>query len=77
MGLAKVIAWGVLAFILTGWLALVVAGLVYGLTTHHLDTHGPPGRLAVGLLLLLLLGVWAIRKFVIAYARYKFEKTHR
>jgi hypothetical protein len=77
MGLGKVIAWGFLAFILTGWLVLVIADLVYGIAMHHLNTYGPPAKLAIGLLLLFMADAWVIRKLRIAYARYKFEKVHR
>ena len=77
MGLGKVIGWGALTFILTGWLVLVMADLVYGVVTHHLNTYGPLGKLAVGLLLLFLADMWVIRKLKVAYARYKFEKVHR
>jgi len=76
MGLAKVIAWGILAFILTGFLALVVAGLVYGaLTNWSLNGGKPPmGSVYVGIVLLILADMWVIRKLRIAYAQYRRQK---
>jgi hypothetical protein len=76
MGLGKVIAWGILAFILTGFLALGVAGLVYGaLTNWSLNGGKPPmGSVYVGIVLLILADTWVIRKLRIAYAQYRRQK---
>jgi len=77
MSLGKVIGWGFLAFVLTGFLALGVFGLVYGVAMHHLNTYGSLVKLAIGFLLLFMADAWVIRKLRVAYVQYKFEKTHR
>ncbi len=80
MGLAKVIGWGFLTLVLFGITALMLLGLVFGIITNWapIGNH-PPSILATGFWFALLFygDYWATKKLRIAYAHYKFEKTHR
>jgi hypothetical protein len=80
MGLGKVIGWGFLALVLFGITALMLLGLVFGITTKWVAiSKHPPSILATSFWFALLFygDYWATKKLRVAYARYKFEKAHR
>ena len=80
MGLGKVIGWSFLTLVLFGITALMLLGLVFGIMTKWAPIGGhPPSILAASFWFALLFygDYWVVKKLWIAYAHYKFEKTHK